>query len=144
MWECCIRRLGDRSTLAIMDALRLHGLDLFLPFGENTRYDLVTDDGTQLRRVQCKTGRLRGGAVRFPTCSCYGHHRNPKRARRDYTGEIDDFAVFCPELRAVYLVPIEDVPTRSLGALRVDPPRNGQTKNIRLAAIYEVARVDVY
>ena len=59
-------------------------------------------------------------------------------------GEIDDFAVFCPELRAVYLIPIEDVPTRSLAALRVDPPRNGQTKKIRLAAVYEFARIDVY
>ena len=32
----------------------------------------------------------------------------------------------------------------NLGALRIDPPRNGQTKNIRLAAIYEVAKIDVY
>ena len=135
---------GDRSTLAAIYALRLIGLEIFLPFGENTRYDLVTDDGSRLRRVQCKTGRLRAGAVRFATCSCYGHHRNPKSARRDYTEEIDDFAVFCPELGAVYLIPIEDVPTRSLGALRVDPPRNGQTKNIRLAAVYEVARIVVY
>ena len=59
-------------------------------------------------------------------------------------GEIDDFAVFCPELGAVYLIPIEDVRTRSLGRLRVDPPRNGQTKNSSPAAVYEVARIDVY
>jgi hypothetical protein len=115
------KEIGDRSTLAIMYALRLNGLAIFLPFGENTRYDLVTDNGSRLRRVQCKTGRLRDGAVRFATCSSYGHHRNPDQARRDYTGEIDDFAVFCPELRAIYLVPIEDVPTHSLAALRVEP-----------------------
>jgi hypothetical protein len=35
---------GDRSTLAIMYGLRENGYDLLVPFGENTRYDLVLDD----------------------------------------------------------------------------------------------------
>jgi PD-(D/E)XK endonuclease len=47
--------------------LALHdvGFAVLLPFGENTRYDLVVDDGAELRRVQCKTGRLYKGAIRF-------------------------------------------------------------------------------
>jgi hypothetical protein len=136
--------VGDRSTLAIMFALRLEGYAILVPFGENTRYDIVIDNGAQLRRVQCKTGRLKDGAVLFPTCSTYAHHPNPKVQRRDYEGQIDDFAVFCPALGAVYLIPIEDVPTRALGMLRVTPARNGQRKRVRLAAAYEVARIDVY
>src|SRR5580765_1836378 len=55
--------VGDKSTLAIMLALRETGYGVLVPFGENTRYDLVIDDGCALRRVQCKTGRLRRGAV---------------------------------------------------------------------------------
>ena len=136
--------VGDRSTLAIMYALRLQGWAILLPFGENTRYDLVVDNGACLRRVQCKTGRLRDGAIIFPTCSTYGHHPNPKVIRRDYEGQIDEFAVFCPELGSVYLIPIEDCTTRTMGMLRVSPPKNGQRKRIRLAAAYEVARIDVY
>jgi PD-(D/E)XK endonuclease len=87
---------GDRTTLAVMLALREVGFAISVPFGENTRYDLVIDDGTRLARVQCKTGRLRAGAVLFAACSCYGHHRNPGNARRSYEGEIDLFAVHCP------------------------------------------------
>jgi hypothetical protein len=136
--------VGDRSTLAIMFALRLDGYAILVPFGENTRYDLVIDNGTRLRRVQCKTGRLKDGAVHFPTCSTYVHHKNPKVPRRDYEGQIDDFAVYCPELGSVYLIPIEDVPTRALGMLRVAPARNGQRKRVRLAAAYEIAKIDVY
>jgi PD-(D/E)XK nuclease superfamily protein len=136
--------VGDRSTLAIMFALRLEGYAILVPFGENTRYDIVIDTGARLRRVQCKTGRLRDGAILFPTCSTYVHHKNPKVPRRDYEGQIDEFAVYCPELGAVYLIPIEDMPARALGSLRVTPPRNGQRKNIRLAAAYEVARIDIY
>jgi hypothetical protein len=52
-----------------MLALQEAGLDIYLPFGENTRADLIIDDGGRLSRVQCKSGRLRDGAVRFSTCS---------------------------------------------------------------------------
>jgi hypothetical protein len=86
----------------------------------------------------------KAGAVVIRTCSTYGHHPNPKVVRRDYEGQIDDFAVYCPELGSVYLIPIEDVPTRTSAMLRVNPPRNGQLKRIRLAAAYEVAKIDVY
>ncbi len=74
---------GDRTTLAVMLALRECGYAVLVPFGENTRYDLVIDDGQDLARVQCKTGRLRKGAVIFAVCSCYGHHMRPGEARRD-------------------------------------------------------------
>jgi PD-(D/E)XK endonuclease len=66
------KRIGDRSTLAIMLALQDAGFELLIPFGENTRYDLVVDLGSRLVRVQCKTGRLRDGAVFFASCSAYG------------------------------------------------------------------------
>jgi PD-(D/E)XK endonuclease len=54
--------IGDRSRLAVMLALRAAGFAVLIPFGENTRYDLVIDDGYSLGRVQCKTGRLFNGA----------------------------------------------------------------------------------
>jgi hypothetical protein len=97
---------GDRSTLAIMLALHEAGYGLLVPFGENTRYDLVIDDGVRLARVQCTTGRLRNGSVLFNSCSSYAHHPNPRVVKRDYQGQIDYFAVFCPETRQSYLVPI--------------------------------------
>ncbi len=77
--------IGDRSTLAIMAAFDLAGY-VSVPFGENTRYDLMIDNDGYLSRVQCKTGRLREGAIRFNTCSVYAHHPNPKVHSRDYQG----------------------------------------------------------
>ena len=59
---------GDRSTLAIMYGLREMGHSLLVPFGENTRYDLVVDDGSHLWRVQCKTGRVRDEMANSATC----------------------------------------------------------------------------
>jgi len=134
---------GDRSTLAVMIALQEVGLPFLVPFGENTRYDLVLDRGSELARVQCKTGRLRNGAVLFAACSCYGHHRNPETARRDYAGQVEFFAVYCPQTLGVYLIPIADLPNRVSAALRVTPPRNNQRRFIRFAADYEIAKVSV-
>jgi hypothetical protein len=137
------KSVGDRSTLAIMLALRDAGYIVLLPFGENTRYDLVIDDGASLRRVQCKTGRLRNGAVVFRACSSYAHHQNPKNTSRPYLGEIDYFAVYCRQTAGVYLIPLEHAPLTNAGSLRVTPPRNGQKRRIRMAADYEISQISI-
>jgi hypothetical protein len=137
------KSIGDRSTLAVMLALCDAGYGVLLPFGENTRYDLVIDHGGKLGRVQCKTGRLREGRIRFSACSSYVHHSQPKVTQRDYLGEIGYFAVYCPQTMGVYLIPVEDAAIRREGSLRVTPPRNGQRRRIRNAANYEIGLVSV-
>jgi PD-(D/E)XK endonuclease len=113
--------IGDRSTLAIMSAIQSLGFGIYLPFGE----------------------RLRQGAVVFALCSNYGHHRNPQTCHRDYQGQVDSCAVYCPETTGVYLIPIADVPGRRMASLRVDPPRNNQLNRVRFAADYEIGRVAI-
>lgn len=135
--------IGDRSTLAIVLALREAGYSVLMPFGENTRYDLVIERDGRLHRVQCKTGRLDDGVICFRTSSSYYHHPNPKTPSKHYRGQVDYFAVFCPETAGVYLVPIEDLPMETHASLRVDLPRNNQRKRIRMAAGYEIARVAI-
>jgi hypothetical protein len=135
------KTIGDRSTLAIMCALRAQGYDLLVPFGENTRYDLVIDDGERLAKVQCKTGRVHAGAISFRVCSSYAHHPNPKVRFRPYGDEIDYFAVYCPDNGGVYLVPIGDLPNRFAALLRLEPTRNSQRQGVRFAAPYEIGRI---
>lgn len=103
-------------------------------FGDNQRYDLVIDEGDRFIKVQCKTGRLRNGAVIFPTCSSYAHRGH---GRRDYRGQVDFFAVYCAETDRCYMVPVTAVGIRGC-SLRIDQSRNGQAKNIRLAAEFEL------
>jgi PD-(D/E)XK endonuclease len=135
------KEIGDQSQLAVMLALRRAGYALLVPVGENTRYDVVIETTDAFFRVQCKTGRLRRGAVVWPVCSSYAHHSNPKQRQRDYHGDVDFFGVFCRETGAVYLVPIEDLNVTRYGSLRVEPARNSQRKFIREAARYEIGNV---
>jgi hypothetical protein len=44
-----------------------------MPFGDNFRYDLVTEADGVLCRVQCKTGRISAGAIRFPRSTNYSN-----------------------------------------------------------------------
>jgi len=126
--------IGDRSALAVVLALRDIGYVISVPFGENTRNDLIADDGERLLRVQCKTGRLRHGSVVFRPSSSYAHHASPRVTRQKYGGQIDYFGVYGLDNGGVYLVPIDEVTTTWMAMLRVEPARNGQRKRIRLAA----------
>jgi PD-(D/E)XK endonuclease len=135
------KAIGDLTTLAVMLVLNDLGYTVLVPFGENTRYDLVIDVAGRLERVQCKTGRLRKGSICFATCSSYAHHPNPKVVQRTYVGQADHFGVYCPETGGVYLVPLGAARTVRVAALRVEPTQNGQQKFIRLAKDYEVGRV---
>jgi hypothetical protein len=135
--------IGDRSTLAIILALREAGWKVLLPFGENTRYDLAIERDGELHRVQCKTGRLVNGAVVFRTSSSYYHHPHPKAPARHYQGQVDYFAVFCVETGSVYLVPMADLSAMTAGSLRVEPTRNQQRNRIRWGADYLIGRVTI-
>jgi hypothetical protein len=137
------KEIGERSQLAVVLALRAAGYGVLLPLGENTRYDLAIEDAGAVFLVQCKTGRLKAGAVCFRTASSYYHHPNPK-APKHYRGQVDFFAIYCLETGKVYLVPIGAVDAVDYYAtLRVDPPRNNQVAKVRWASDFEVGSVAV-
>jgi hypothetical protein len=132
------KAIGDRSEAVVLAALVERGYLVAIPFGENHRYDLIADDGKRLMRIQVKSGRLRGGAIRFSCCSTHQHRRNGPTASRPYFGQIDFLAVSCPETGKVYLIP-ESETVATKGHLRVAPTANRQARRIRWAATFELA-----
>ena len=134
------KRVGDVTTAAVlMRLIDLYGTVL-LPFGENQRYDLVVEIDERLVRVQCKTGRLRDGVIKFNACSSSYHHPGRDRTsgyNHSYKGQAEFFGVYCPQIDAVFLVPVDNVGVR-LGTLRVAPTANSQQRGIRWASDYEL------
>ena len=127
---------GKTSEAVLLAALVKMGKHVLVPWGEE-RYDLAVDDDGRLVRIQCKTGTLRNGCIVFKTCIT-----DARRPHGDggYAGQIDAFAVYCPELDKAYLVPIDTLPSRFFGYLRVHPTLNGQTWKVRWARDFELAR----
>lgn len=137
--------MRDTNTVAaltegrVLAAFVANGYTVAVPFGV-ARYDLVLDTKRGLKRVQCKTGRLRSGAVRFRV---YSVNRLPdgRYGKTGYQGDADLFGVFCPENDQVYLVPVDN--TRQEISLRVEPARSNQVAGTRRAADYEVQHAGV-
>lgn len=127
--------IGLRTEGAILSELIRRGYCVLIPFGVNQRYDLVLDCGGRLLKVQCKTGRLRGGAVEFRAVSTQSNMNRTQT--RGYTGQVDLFIVYCPETEKTYVIPAEDVPGSRM-YLRVAPTRNRQAKRVRWAKEYEL------
>jgi len=122
------KAVGEKSEAQVIAALLRADKVVLLPFGDNQRYDLVVHEDGCFIRVQCKTGRLKDGAISFKTCSV---NWNTKKSR-SYEGEVDLFAVYVRETDGVYLVPVDGMPKVEC-RLRLDPPRNGQKERIRNA-----------
>ena len=134
--------MGDATEAIVLARLvqAFPEAEVLVPFGENSRYDLVLERDSVFTRIQCKTGRLRNGSIWFPTCSTTFHNSRPGGAKpyiSDYRGSADVFGIYCPELDKVYLVPVDDVGTRD-GCIRVEPTRNNQARKIRWAGQYEL------
>jgi hypothetical protein len=127
--------IGQRTEAIVLAELVKRGYRVLLPFGTNHRYDFVLDLDDRFLRIQCKTGRLRRGAIIFNARSTRSNTRGS--VPRPYLDEIDAFVVFCPETGRVYAVPIEDA-TSTIGTLRVAPSANSQVRRIRWAADYEL------
>ncbi len=108
---------------------------MLVSFGVNCRYDLMLDCGDRLLKVQCKTGQLCNGVVQFNSQSVQSNTR--RTCARGYAGEVDLFMVYCPDNHRVYAVPVEEVPSTGM-YLRIDPPRNQQSKRVRWAKEYEL------
>jgi hypothetical protein len=136
------KAIGERSEAIITAKLLEAGYGVLKPFGDNLRYDLVIEDADgQLWRIQCKTGWIEGddAYIEFATASTYYHTRAGRTGygRKDYQGQIDYFAVYCPNTGKVYLVPIDHVGKTS-AMLRLVPTKNNQEKNVRWAKDYEL------
>jgi hypothetical protein len=104
---------------------------------DNVRYDAAVEAYGRLLRIQIKTGQLDadGGAIRFATRSTNWY----SGGQRPYRGEAELFGVYCPALGATYLVPVDRVGTTE-GCLRLKPTRNGQSRGVRDAEPFALAR----
>ena len=134
------KAIGERSEANITARLLEAGYNVLTPYGDNQRYDLVIEDADgQFWRVQCKTGRSNGENIVFTAVSLYYHTRAGRTANgsRPYHGQIEYFAVYCPETRGVYLIPVDHTGVSQM-TLRLVPTKNKQEKNIRWAKDYEL------
>lgn len=124
---------GNLTEIKIAVRLLERGKTVLRPVGDGCRYDLLVDEAGKFSRIQCKTGCLRNGVVRFKSVS----YCSWKPEVRKYTGQCDLFGVYCPDNDGYYLVPVEKIASR-IAYLRVTPAKNGQLNGILHAAQFQI------
>jgi hypothetical protein len=130
------REKGILTEAKILEALVAAGYMVLIPFGDGHKYDFAIDDSVSLRRVQCKTGRVKNGVLFFNSYSQSGNGQT----KQGYYGFADLFAVLNPESGKVYLVPVEKFGMAGV-SLRLVPTLNGQVHKINWAADYLLTAV---
>ena len=136
--ELTSKQKGNLTELQWLTAFYEQGCHVSLPYGENSRYDMIVDVDGQLLRVQVKTSSLKdeeGNSIIF---SCRSSRINTKGAinTRYTSDEIDYFATFWNN--CCYLIPVNECSVNK--TLRFTSPKNGQHKNISYASDYELEK----
>ncbi|MBO0720052.1 MAG: hypothetical protein J2P41_04480, partial [Blastocatellia bacterium] len=123
---------GNLSELKVITAYVEAGFTVSIPFGGGAQYDLIVDTRLRLLKIQVKTGRLRNGCILFPTMRFSG--QKGKGCRYE-PGEIDLFAIFCPDNEHIYVMTLDQSLTE--GRIRCSAAKNGQLQKIKWASEYE-------
>lgn len=138
------KSVGEYSEVVIAERLLKAGYNVLAPYGDSLRYDIVIEDADgHFWRVQCKTAWLkkRGGneIIKFATASNHYHYRGGRynHARRGYQGEVEYFAVYCPDLDKVYLIPIDHAGASDM-TLRLTMPAGRNQYGVKMAEDYEL------
>lgn len=133
------KAIGELSQAYIIAKLIEVGYNVLIPYGDSIRYDLmIEDENGRFWRVQCKTGWMdkAKSVIKFATASSYNSTMKNK-VWRHYRGQCEYFAVYCPETRGVYLLPVDQVGLTQ-AMLRLKPTENNQEKGVRWAEDYEI------
>ena len=126
------KQKGDIAEAFVTFLLKQHGFNVLIPWGEDNRYDLVTEKNGVFKRIQVKYATPKDGAVEVRIRSCNNYniiHYSSK--------DIDIIAVYSPEENKVYFIPLNGIKNRSICKLRLKPTRNKQKRFVVMASKYE-------
>lgn len=127
---------GDLAEAAILKQFFLKGYKVLKPFGDNYQYDLVVDNGQGFKRVQCKSAAYHKDKGAIYCLLMRKEYVNKKYINVLYRKEdVDYFALYCKDIDRAYLIPNQD--NLASITLRVEPPKNNQSKGVIYAKDYE-------
>ena len=111
-----------------------YGYIVSIPYGNNSRYDLLVDTGKQIFRIQCKTASLQtNGSYLVKTANSV--NTMTKNKIKHYTKEEIDFIVTVIEDKLVF-IPAEMIQTINSKIFRAELPKYGSKSNCNLISDY--------
>jgi hypothetical protein len=126
------KQKGDLAEAFAVYELKRNGFNVLVPWGEDNRYDLVSEKDGIFKRIQVKYVSLKDGALQVSIRSSNNFNIIHYAAK-----DVDIIAACFLSQRKIYFIPLEGLKNRSLCKLRLSPTKNKQQKNIILASQFE-------
>lgn len=126
------KQKGDIAEAFVTYLLKRKGFNVLIPWGEDNKYDLVTEKNGVFKRVQVKYVTPKNGVLEVPMRSSNNYniiHYSSK--------DIDIIAAYSSQQSKVYLIPLNKIKNRRVCKLRLIPTKNRQKKYIIMASKYE-------
>ena len=123
---------GDIAEAYVTYKLKERGFNVLVPWGEDVRYDLVSEKGGIFKRIQVKYVTSKDGAllVSFRSSNNYNIiHYSSK--------DVDIIAAYSSGQKKVYFIPLRSMSNRHSCKLRLTPAKNKQKKFVVPASKYE-------
>jgi YHS domain-containing protein len=135
--------LGNTTEMECMLECMKLGIQVSIPFGEDSRYDFIMEYNGKLYRIQSKhctevfdnDGHI--VAIKFKTVRQSGSNATVHTRTKYTKNEIDYFSTSYNG--KCYLVPVEQCST--MKQLRIISPKNGQEKGVSFLDDYELSEV---
>lgn len=132
---------GNIGEAVVLAQFVKRNIAVSIPFGDNTRYDLIAQFKGKLNKIQikyCHQKISKAGSISCPCSSSLNHTTN--KVRTTYENEIDYFAFYLAEWNKVILVPMEIIGSKKTIAFRLDAPKNNQEK-CNIVSDYEFDKI---
>ena len=129
---------GITTELSCMQKFIELGYIVSVPYGNNSRYDLLVDNGKTIWKVQCKTAKLNeNGSYTIQTCNKVS--TTTQRKTKHYTKEEIDFIISIINNQLV-VIPVEFVENSTSRVFRVELPKYGTKSNCNLIQDFTVEK----
>ena len=114
------------------------GYIVSVPYGNNSRYDLLVDNGRKIWKIQCKTAKLCGnGSYNINTCNKTTNTNKTKT--KHYTKNEVDFIASIIEEQLV-IIPVELIENSTGKRFRTELPKSGSISNCNLIKDFTVEK----
>ena len=127
--------IGDIGVSVIISEFLKHGINVLLPYDDNSPYDLVIYVNSKFHKIQVKTTekvKSNGTQMQFEITKSNPYSKTDPRY---LDGEVDYFALYCIENEWCGLFAFNEYKPNL--TIRLKDTKNGQTKNIKFAKDYD-------
>lgn len=120
---------GDLAEMRVGAKFLEKGWYVSYPFGDDAPYDLIVDMEGVLNKVQVKHVTGKDGILKV---------RMKSNTGIPYKGKVDYIAIYEPISEGVYLVNPNEFDNLQMIILRLEKPKNNQTKGVIMAEQYKI------